>query len=82
MKVKLLRKIRKRYSIVYYPKGVEVMNLGIYDTDIYYVFMNKCTIWGSFESSKNDCIDWIMKEVRKEYGKEHHSKGIKVWYNG
>lgn len=81
MKVKLLKKIRKQYSIVYFAKGYPVYGLGVYESDIYHVYDNKLKSYGSFKSSKEECIEWIINEVIINYNNKPSYKGIKVWHN-
>lgn len=88
MKVKLLKKIRKQYSIVYYPNGLYGSDEGLIHIDKYLVE----TAWRSrFFShgyyTKQQAIDRILIEVREKYkeysvkNKKISYKGIKVWYN-
>lgn len=88
MKTKLLKKIRKQYSIVYYPDGYE-FDGRIYHKNKYIV--TKCfrilPIWlyKTFDS-KNIALSAIMREVRKDYAKysrkykKPNYNGIKVWH--
>lgn len=85
MKVKLLKKIRKKYSIVYYPNGYEPHRIVSVPTyPVYYVSGNGK---GNMKDTKNLCLDWIMSIVREDYKKysrkydKNKYKGIKVWYN-
>lgn len=78
MKVKLLKKVRKRYSVLYFPKGMHVFGLGVYEIDLYHV-SSYGDSRGRFFNTKNECLDWIMKDVRRQYGKKKYNKGIKVW---
>ena len=86
MKTRLLKKIRKQYSIVYYPNGFEPSNvIRVPNYPLYYV---DNVIRGSIKQSKKECIDWILERVREKYQKHSRKcdknkyKGIKVWYNG
>lgn len=86
MKTRLLKKIRKQYSIVYYQNGFDPSDVIIVpDYPFYYVDNG---IRGRIKKSKNDCIYWILEEVREKYQKysrkydKNKYKGIKVWYNG
>lgn len=79
MKTKLLRKIRKQYSIVYYPRGIECFFFGsryFIHKGEYYVSRKGV---GVYLKTKNECLDYILNRVREKYGRK---KGIKVWYNG
>lgn len=95
MKTKLLKKIRKKYSIVYYPNGYKCIDDKIHHKGKYIVFRHWCYY---LESSiiyrlpaflnKQDAINYILKSVRvqyrqysRKYVKTNHN-GIKVWYNG
>lgn len=85
MKVKLLKKIRKRYSIYYYP------NRGIYEVDyltrgtlrdIHGFYNNRLNY--PFESIQ-DAKDAILKKVKDKYHKytrKHKQSQIKhkVWH--
>lgn len=86
MKTRLLKKIRKQYSIVYYPKGLPpVKYVRVYDYPCYRV---SNYTEHSIKKYKSDCIDWILERVRNKYkkysvkNKKTSYKGIKVWYNG
>ena len=86
MKTKLLRKIRKQYSIVYYPNGFEPNPvLRVPDYPLYFVSDDTK---GCIKIYRNECIDWILEKVREKYKKysrkykKPNYKGIKVWYNG
>lgn len=84
MKTKLLKKIRKQYSIVYYPNGQEPHEfLHTYQFPVYYVSSNDRA---SFKETKQECLDWILEKVRDRYKKysvkydKNKYKPIKVWY--
>lgn len=86
MKTKLLKKIRKQYSIVYYPNGWEPSEH--YRVPPYPFYFVEGKERGCIRETKNECIDWILRKVRDEYKKysrkynKNKYKGIKVWYNG
>lgn len=83
MKTKLLKNIRKQYSVVYFDKGSEVYGLGKYTCGIFHVYRKGLESYGEFTKTKESCIDWIMKDVRSRFGnKKKNNNGIKVWYNG
>ena len=84
MKTKLLRKIRKQYSIVYYQYGIDAIWSNPYNYK--YCVPN---FWiGTFRKTKEDCIEYILDKLRDRYKKysrkykKPNYKGIKVWYNG
>lgn len=82
MKVKLLKKVRKQYSIVYFPKGSEVYGLGVYNTDIYHL---KCTesFLDTFYGTREECLNRMIRDVRSRFGNKNNknTNGIKIWYN-
>lgn len=77
MKVKLLRKIRKRFSIYYNPDGI--IYSGFRFDSKYFVQDGKSQYMNNIFHTKQQCIDWIMNRVRIEYGKK--KSNIKIWYN-
>lgn len=84
MKIKLLKKVRKQYSIVYYPNGIRYNNV-VYHKQDYVVHKRFISIWDirGYET-KNEAIDAILKEVKIKYRhliKKDFHKGTKVWYN-
>lgn len=78
MKVKLLKKVRKRYSVHFFAKGEMIRDIMISPCDIFRV-TNGRYLGFSYFKTKNECLDWIMKDVRRQYGKNKYNKGIKVW---
>lgn len=67
MKVKLLKKIRKRFEIYYNGNGIIYCgnNLGHR-----FAVVDNYNEWFLFTSNdKRKCIDAILKVARKEYGK-------------
>lgn len=84
MKTKLLRKIRKQYSIVYYPNGQEPSD--VYRTHEYPHYYVSNGVRGTIKDTKEACIEWVLDRVRQEYKqysrryKKPNYKGIKVWY--
>ena len=88
MKTKLLRKIRKQYSIVYYPDGLLIDGEYLFHKNEFVVHKTFRSSWYvKGYNSKILALDAIMKEVRLKYGKysrkykKPNYKGIKVWYN-
>lgn len=83
MKTRLLRKIRKQYSIVYYPNGIKYSG-SIFHKQDYVVHKGFRSIWHvRGYATKNGAIDAILKEVRIKYRhliKKDFHKGTKVWY--
>jgi 3D (Asp-Asp-Asp) domain-containing protein len=63
MKAKLLKKIRRQYSIVYFEKGSQVYGLGAYDEDLYHVIRFIGDI-GLFFDTKQKALDWVLKDVK------------------
>lgn len=86
MKVKLLKKIRNQYSIIYYPKGFldyrgRPICIGMYEirkNDYFYDYV---------APSKEEALEYILEKVRRKYSKysrknkKENYSGIKVWYN-
>lgn len=90
MKTKLLKKIRKQYSIVYYPNGYKhdgcIFGKGKYL--VYNIYWFRPTwLLPSYET-KEKALDSLIRGVRQKYYKysrkynKNKYKGIKVWYNG
>lgn len=83
MKTKLLKKIRKRFTIEYYPLGVPLKS---FDNKLIgyseYKFRLKD---GNYKvcdyETKTQATNEILKEIRLEYS-FLKNKPIKVWYNG
>lgn len=84
MKTRLLRKIRKRYKIVYYPNGFN-SNGRVYHKGMYVLYgadMLEATIFKFGFCSKNQAIDHMVKDIKRKYGdkvKKTKYNGIKVW---
>lgn len=82
MKVKLLKKIKKEYSVKYFPAGTPIYGLGVYEVDMYQV-ITPSTPTGFFYETRNQCLEFILNRVREDYShkfkKNRVSKGIKVW---
>lgn len=89
MKVKLLKKIRKQYSIVHYPNGFKSGNYvhHINRYVIYGFFLFEPTSFQTSYPSKEYALSVLMDNIRDRYKKysrkyaEVHFKGVKVWYN-
>lgn len=88
MKTRLLKKIRKQYSIVYYPNGFYGSDEGLIHVGKYLVETSWRSRFFSYGyDTRQQAIDRILREVREKY--KHYSvknknisyKGIKVWYN-
>lgn len=88
MKTKLLRKVRKEWVIEYNPEGI--LAPGVFgEIERYpYKFMvvnTSNTYKNRIFETKNECIDYIMRYVRRDY--PHKSRRIKgprnqkIWYN-
>lgn len=75
MKTKLLKKIRKRFVIEYYPND-----------DLYYLkghyFENRCR--GKWFVTKEGAIEEMLYQIRNKYKKkcQQQNKPIKLWWNG
>ena len=84
MKTKLLKKIRKRFSVVYYPKidsSCKYRLIDKQDTQIY--TMSHVKFWCE---SKDECLSSMMYIIRREYEKysckkSNINKCKKVWHN-
>jgi len=87
MKTKLLKKIRKQYSIVYYPDGMLVDGEYLYHKEEFVVHKSCRSLWSvRGYNTKQSAINAILKEVRVKYAKYSRNykkpnyKGIKVWH--
>ena len=92
MKVKLLKKVRKRFEIRYFPKGF--IRLGIYFKgesiklyDNENSFMDtRFLIEGSYtkEMALDKCMKTLLRHLRKDYSKysRKHKQvtSNKIWY--
>lgn len=80
MKVKLLKKVRKRFIIMFNDTGVfcwsekTKFKYLVYDDNNQYSY--------HLTDSFNDAKEWILKKVRKEYSKKSTNKdlNVKVWH--
>ena len=93
MKIRLLKKVRKRFSIIHHPKGY-VDNLGIFHAIEAVEFVDsKDTMFSyhyevdknySFKDRIEQCRIKILKKVREEYShrsaKAKKKRQVKVWY--
>lgn len=92
MKTKLLRKIRKRFKIKYYPLGIPLWDFSkeieILSDKKYSLEDKDNSYFVYFGYTKEDCLNAMMKEVRKQYAhRSRKNKSIKelnkpvnVWY--
>lgn len=86
MKVKLLKKIRKQYSIVYYPydKRYEIKHPDKY---LYYRYLfPNWTFTITLNKTKEQAISNLLKMLRLKYYKYSRKHklskvSIKVWHN-
>jgi hypothetical protein len=88
MKVKLLKKIRKRYSITYYPTGVEnngwikgpLCVLSDHNNlfQYRYIFGEKSI---SYKHSWDLMREWIRKDYKTEKKRRTYTSE-KLWFNG
>lgn len=77
MKVKLLKKVRKQYSIVYYPSRK------VYE--VVFRYKNKDHV-PHYWSNYNDAYNWLLSILNclyYKYTRKHKQSKInyKVWYN-
>lgn len=88
MKVKLLKKIRKRYSIIYYPDGgywgwdwVEGSWAQLLDNQDSY---RGRIAHGTKEETYNVLYDWLKYWIKKDYGvtsrKRKNYKSERLWH--
>lgn len=88
MKTKLLRKVRKEWEIIYNPEGiVKTDDFGnpyniLEKYKVYHIYrLHKFNYCGS----KNECLDYILQEVRREHHRKiprvKGKKNTKIWYN-
>lgn len=92
MKTKLLKKVRKRFEILYYPKGIEVYEIGnskvFYLDEKFQVVDKKDTFYTRYYNTKNEALDEIIEKCRCLYSKystrhkkqQLKNKPVKVWY--
>lgn len=87
MKVKLLKKIRKKYSIFYYPHGVEGCD-GVYYINKYVIHSKYELIplgyhrdYNTLEEAKEGLLR-LLRHKYKKYARKNNiiRKRIKVWY--
>lgn len=83
MKTKLLKKIRKRFTIEYYPLGLPN---GSQKLDAKYLIKDKNTRLTHLGYDIQESIDLVIYLVRKEYYQysrkyKQQNKPIKVWWN-
>lgn len=84
MKTRLLKRIRRQYSIVYYPNGFKWDNMICHKGE--YVLHKR---WRGFLNtsgygSKQSALDAMLQEIRREYRKKDKGdfyRGVKVWWN-
>lgn len=93
MKTKLLKKVRRRFEIILYPKGF-VMSGTLYYSNTGCVRLvdktGKALDWSyqlcsyTIEEATNLCKDRILDYIRGEYPKKSKKNlpAIKLWYNG
>lgn len=90
MKTRLLRKIRKRYSIVYFPDGYSCSEDGIIHYKEFLVYKKwtlQVTSYMLGYSTKEEALEYIIRDVRRNYEKysrkykKPNYNGIKIWYN-
>lgn len=88
MKVKLLKKIRKQYSIVYYPDGF-LYNGYLYHNNqfvVKYIYNIRPTWHLDSFNSKQEAINFILNSIRNKYKKysrkykKPNYRGVKVWH--
>jgi hypothetical protein len=79
MKTKLLKKVRKRYSINYYPKGVYLYgNFEKGPITILQDNHNQWRGWYSNSSDKQKALDGLMDELKKWILSDYkHTRKIK-----
>lgn len=89
MKTRLLKKIRKQYSIVYYPDGRVDSEIGVINKNQYVVHNFWLPSWTiNYFNTLDEAKEFVLKRVRERYEsysrkyKKPNYKGIKVWYNG
>lgn len=90
MKVKLLKKIRKRFEILYYPNSDSERKFCLIDNNYYSrhtVYIHEAYGIKERYKTKRECLNAILIIVRATYG-EYSVKGknsltkVKVWHNG
>lgn len=79
MKVKLLKKIRKRFSILYNPEGI--VYCGEQLNAKYMIVDSKNEYWVSIAITKEEAIENLMRRIRDIYKSDIVNTNIKIWYN-
>ena len=93
MKVKLLKKVRKRFSIIEYPKGM-YMGDRLFEGHVFWLQDSfndwNCQIFspkdfGSVENAKDEAFKYLKKVIRKVYFrntvKSKKKPSRKIWHN-
>lgn len=88
MKVKLLKKIRKRYSIVYYPNGFYLYEdffkgpiTVLYDnTNEYRTKVSSSVKWKAYEELYSMLLKWIEKDYGPFKSKKKKITSETLWY--
>ena len=90
MKTKLLKKVRKRFSIIRYDK-IEDPNDPLFEAlideslfPIYALYDEKFEFFISYQYSYDDIYKELVKRIRKKYyytKKNKYTHQSKVWYN-
>lgn len=86
MKTKLLKKIRKKYSILYYPKGVPYYDFSE-DKEKLADKKYKLNV-GNIHGSKESAIEEMLRVLRRDYYKytskykreQSGNKPVKIWW--
>lgn len=88
MKTKLLRKVRKRYSITYWPNGI---NHGAFTTGSPVIFVEDtnrisrkyfCVIREdiSYDKAYEEAFELVRSWIREDYPRKIKKGFIKLWY--
>ena len=83
LKVKLLRKVRKRFQIIYNKEGHYLWDIQF--TDQFFLIDNYNSFNSNLYPTKNDCLERILKILRDEHsdkGKRNRirNRNKKIWY--
>jgi len=94
MNVKLLKKVRKRFSITYYPDGVYIARDSFYEGPLVFLYDGDNPEYGyeirvvcqarTMQMAIDELKDAIIQKLKNDgYGAARHkrvnNKGIKVW---
>ena len=95
MKVKLLKKVRKRFEVLYYPKGIERCKIDsneIIHLEEKFLIVNNSMIYDyslhKIHKTKNEALEEILRVTKRQYEgysrkynqQQLKNKTVKVWH--